>query len=239
MEFNIIEMGKVISTNDVAAAGGYPHGTIITARSQTAGRGQRGNRWESASGENLMFSLVVRPAHIPPDRQFIISMMASLAASDALRGTGVDCMLKWPNDLYVADRKIGGILIEHSVMGMQLTSSIIGIGINVGQTAFDSSLPNPTSVMLETGDSRIVSRQVLGNFCDAFAVRYGEDSHRLYEDYMARLWRGTGIHMFRTEDEGEFAASVARIDPATGVLTLSLEDGTKRDFRFKEVEFVL
>ena len=87
MEFRIISFDEVSSTNDVAmgAADRYGHGCVLTARRQTAGRGQRGNRWESEPGVNLMFSLVLEPTHILVEEQFRISEMAALAASDAVR----------------------------------------------------------------------------------------------------------------------------------------------------------
>ena len=238
MKFDIIEFGEVTSTNDIASSGNYPHGTVVTARTQTCGRGQRGSNWESAPGENLLFSLVIRPSHIPAAHQFLISMAGALTASDALKEVGLDCMVKWPNDLYVGDRKIGGILIEHWLEGEKLSGSVIGIGINVRQRQFDLSLPNPTSVALETGNSDHSPGYILKMFCQAFEARYAQPADSLHSDYMSRLWRGTGLHFFRDRQGLEFRASVAGIDPLGGIMTLRLEDGSAMDFLFKEVKFV-
>lgn len=249
MEFRIVPFDEVTSTNDVAHdAVAYRHGCILTARRQTAGRGQRGNRWSSAPGENLTFSLVVEPAHILVEHQFRISEMAALAASDAVRavtGGVVACGVKWPNDLYVGDRKIGGILIEHSLHSEWLSRSVIGIGINVRQERFDPALPNPTSIARELPPDRSapLPEEVLAAFCEAFSARYTQDETTLHEDFMARLWRGETdrYYPYRDAASGElFEASVAGVDRHTGELTLRLkgDSGEFRHYWFKEVEAV-
>lgn len=249
MEFRFNRFDEVTSTNDVAMSSPhlYGHGSILTARSQTAGRGQRGNRWSSEPGENLMFSLVLEPTHILVEEQFRISEMASLAASDAVRavtGGTVPCQVKWPNDLYVGDQKIGGILIEHSLHSEYLSRSVIGIGINVRQQCFDPSLPNPTSIANKLpADTAVPAPEAaLNAFCDSFALRYGQDAAALHADFMARLWRGDGdLYLYRDAASGEtFAASVAGIDMHTGELTLRRpdRDGALCRYWFKEVEAI-
>lgn len=237
MNYNIITFDSVTSTNDIASKGNYPEGTIIVAHSQSEGRGQRGNRWVSRPGDNLTFSLVVEPTHIHVGEQFVISMIASLASADAIRQAGVECMVKWPNDLYVDNRKVGGILIEHSLQGEYLTESVIGIGINIKQTEFDPSLPNPVSLSImgrcdQTPDS------ILKLFCYHFSVRYKQSYQQLFTDYMARLWRRDGVHRF-SDTAGEFMARIADIDPHTGMLTLQDNQGVPREYWFKEVEQII
>lgn len=248
MEFRIFPFDEVTSTNDVAMSGAdiYGHGSVLTARRQTAGRGQRGNRWCSAPGENLMFSLVVEPEHILVEQQFRISEMAAMAANDAVRTVTdgrVACRVKWPNDLYVNDKKIGGILIEHSLHSEYLSRSVIGIGINVRQREFDPALPNPTSIANELlPDSSVPSpEEVLTAFCEAFARRYSQEEMTLHADFMGRLWRGdpTRSYPYRDAVSGEvFDASIAGVNRHTGELTLRLKDGTERRYWFKEVEAI-
>lgn len=130
-----------------------PHGLVVAAREQTAGRGQRGNTWESGPGLNLSFSIVLRPAGIHPARQFCISEAVALAVAETveeeLRSNGVDdrVYVKWPNDIYVGDRKICGILIENTITGTHIDKSIVGIGLNVNQREFLSDAPNPVSII--------------------------------------------------------------------------------------------
>lgn len=250
MEFRIFPFDEVTSTNDVAMSGPdmYGHGSILTARRQTAGRGQRGNRWCSAPGENLMFSLVLEPVHILVEQQFRISEMAALAASDAVRtvtGGAVECFVKWPNDLYVGDKKLGGILIEHSLHSEYLSRSVIGIGINVRQREFDPALPNPTSIANELavldGVPIPAPETVLDAFCEAFSARYEQEEVVLHTDFMFRLWRSdpARCYPYRDAASGEiFDASIAGVDRHSGELTLRLADGGERRYWFKEVEAV-
>lgn len=247
MEFRIVPFDEVTSTNDVAMhdAVAYRHGCILTARRQTDGRGQRGNRWSSEPDENLMFSLVLEPEHILVEHQFRISEMAAMAAADAVRtitGGAVACAVKWPNDLYVGDRKIGGILIEHTLHSEYLSRSVVGIGINVRQREFDPALPNPTSIANELPpDSPVPTPdQVLAAFCTAFATRYTQDEVLLHADFMTRLWRGDGKpYRYRDTASGElFEASIAGVDRHTGELTLRLAAGGQRRYWFKEVEAI-
>lgn len=218
--------------------GNYAHNTYITTDCQTNGRGQRGNRWESTPGENLTFSLVITPTHIPVVEQYRISMMAALAASDAIGSLGVRCNIKWSNDLYVGDNKIGGILIEHTLMGELLTKSVIGIGINVLQTQFPLSLPNPTSLVRESA-TVCSPEQLLEIFARHFEARYLQDSQTLHRDYMDRLWRRDGFFDYFDPLKGDFKARVVDVDPLVGVLTLATDQGEQRDYWFKEVEFRL
>lgn len=247
MEFRIVPFDEVTSTNDVAQdAVAYRHGCILTARRQTAGRGQRGNRWSSAPGENLTFSLVVEPGHILVEHQFRISETAALAAADAVRAVtngAVVCDVKWPNDLYVGNAKIGGILIEHSLHSEWLSRSVIGIGINVRQREFDPALPNPTSIARElpSGSPVPAPEKVLAAFCEAFSTRYTQDETVLHADFMARLWRGdpTRSYPYRDAASGEiFEASIVGVDRHTGELTLRLTTGSERRYWFKEVEAI-
>ena len=132
--------------------------SVVSALSQTSGRGQRGNIWLSNPGENLTFSIILkyqtsevdlqkRP-RMKAEDQVAISKVTAVSVTDFLREYGIDSKIKYPNDIYVGDRKICGILIEHSVMGNLLTHSIIGIGINVNQCIFDTTLPNPVSMKM-------------------------------------------------------------------------------------------
>jgi BirA family biotin operon repressor/biotin-[acetyl-CoA-carboxylase] ligase len=123
-----------------------PEGTIIYTNYQSAGQGQIGKRWESEDDKNLLISIVLFPSMINPDDQFYISMIVSLGICDFLRRYIPVCSIKWPNDIYVNNDKIAGILIENSILGNQIENTIAGIGLNVNQDKFYSDAPNPVSL---------------------------------------------------------------------------------------------
>jgi biotin--[acetyl-coA-carboxylase] ligase len=216
--------------------------TLVWARGQTAGRGQRGNSWEAEPGKNLTCSVALRPSTVPARRQFSVSEGVALAVSDLLEEIwGIVAKVKWPNDIYVADRKIAGILIENAVMGESLLHSVAGIGLNVNQEQFLSDAPNPVSVKQLTGRSTPVEEVVL-RLSAAIERRMSqcetpEGRERLHGEYMSRLWRGDGgLYRWRDTASGEeFEAAILSV-AQMGHLTLRTADGDERTFAFKEVE---
>ena len=162
---------ETTSTNDEARNPRYGHGDAICAERQSAGRGQRGHTWSSEEGCNLMFSLVWEPCFLPVSEQFLLSEAVALALTDLFGGYGIDARIKWTNDIYAGDRKLVGILIEHNLTGDRLSRTIVGIGVNVNQTRFDPSLPNPSSMHLETG-CEYDRQEVLHRLGDCLAARY-------------------------------------------------------------------
>lgn len=147
----IYRIAETTSTNDDAKRPEYRHGDIVWAERQTAGRGQRGHSWTSPEGENLTFTLVLEPVFLPVGEQFLLSEAVTLALTDTFAAFGIDARIKWTNDIYVGDKKLVGILIEHSYSGPTLARTIAGIGINVNQRAFDPALPNPVSMAVASG----------------------------------------------------------------------------------------
>ena len=139
---------ELASTNDEARDARYMNGAVVIAERQSRGRGQRGNSWSSAEGMNLTFSAVLCPAGLRAESQFYLSKAVALSVSDTVDSFGIESRIKWPNDIYVGDGKVAGILIENDLMGACISRSIAGIGLNVNQTAFDPALPNPTSLAL-------------------------------------------------------------------------------------------
>ncbi len=228
------------STNTLLKAeADAPHGLLIAAREQTAGRGQRGNTWESEPGANLTFSMLLR-APLPARRQFELSMLVSLAVVrfvDELIAP-LKAEIKWPNDIYVGDRKICGILIEHSLAGAMLDRSIAGIGINLNQERFLSDAPNPVSVVQLTGRKVDIyaALERVGDLLRSEVDSYlaDPDPDALHARYMACLWRRTGTHPFRTPDGAPFHASIVDVG-LDGMLRLS----NGNSFAFKEIQFIL
>ena len=229
------------STNDEARDTKYGHGDIVWAEQQSAGRGQRGHTWLSPEGENLTFTLVTEPRFLPARDQFLLSEAAALALCDTFATFGIDTRIKWTNDIYHDNQKLVGILIEHFYAGLTLRRTLIGIGININQTQFDPSLPNPTSMRLISG--RLFAREeVLSRFEECFAVRFAQleakDAKRLEADYHERLYQLGCEQRFRLPDGAEFMAHIEGV-ASDGALMLRHADGHVCDYRFKEVEFVV
>lgn len=215
---------------------------LLYARRQTAGRGQRGNSWESAPDMNLTASALLRPECVEPQDQFAISEAVSLAVCDVLGQLGLNALVKWPNDIYVGDRKICGILIEHSIMPRKIMYTVAGVGININQTEFLSDAPNPVSVAQLTGERHDIG-EVAASLAEMLAARMtqtGPGRAELHKEYMSRLWRGDGSHYpYRDNVAGEdIMASILDVAP-DGMLTLLMENGQRRTYAFKEVTAVL
>lgn len=123
--------------------------SIIYAREQTAGIGQRGNHWESQPRKNLTFSLILKPTFLPAAEQYMLTKVVSLGITDFLKSFIPEdnvIKIKWPNDIYINNKKVCGILISNKLSLTSLSASIIGIGLNVNQTDFPSWVPNPISL---------------------------------------------------------------------------------------------
>ena len=130
--------------------------SVFAAKYQTAGRGQRGNKWSSAAGENLTFSILAplsgdNRINVRAVDQFNITIVSALAVSDLLTKYGIDNRIKWPNDIYIRNKKVCGMLIENVLKGKFVDTTILGIGVNVNQKVFSDNLPNPVSMSLLTG----------------------------------------------------------------------------------------
>jgi len=234
-------IGETTSTNDDARDGRYVEGDVICAERQTAGRGQRGHKWSSGEGLDLTFSLVLEPTFVAVDGQFAILQITALALVDTFADYGIAASVKWTNDIYVGDRKITGVLIEHNISGGNLARTIIGIGINVNRTEFDPSLPNPTSMKVETGRT-FDRREVLERFHTKImrlydALRCGE-VRMLRERYEALLYRRDERHTYALPDGARLEGVIRGVEPS-GRLLVEHSDGHTEAYAFKEIEFVL
>lgn len=218
---------------------------VVAAREQTAGRGQRGNKWEAEPGKNLSFSMVYYPAQLPASRQFEVSMACATAIAQWLESHEKLCgrvKVKWPNDIYVDDMKICGILIENSVSGGNISRSSLGVGININQKEFRSDAPNPVSLAMLTGMEYDLEKSML-EVSQILQLRLKEiDSHD-YEsrktEFFCRLWRYPGFYPYKITATGEdFLASIEDVLP-DGTLVLQTDDRRRLGFQFKEVKSLI
>lgn len=247
MEPVYIKLDTVKSTSSYLAEhiDGKAHGTVVTTREQTAGRGQRGNSWEAEPGKNLTFSILLKPKYIKAQQQFYVSEIVSIAIVDVLKKliTNKNVLIKWPNDIYVDNDKICGILIENALMGNSIDRSIAGIGININQRKFLSDAPNPISLFNIIGKETDLDL-ILGNVCNqilSYFDLYDSDITfaKLHERYCSLLWRCNGDYLYRDNSTGEtFIAAIASI-ATNGMLTLKLSDNSLRTYAFKEVSPII
>lgn len=240
----IISLKEVESTNNYAnqlvMSKAAEHGTVVLAQHQIKGRGQQGNSWESEPGMNMLASFILFPTKLPVIKQFHISKAASLALIDFLVTETDSVSIKWPNDIYIGNKKIAGILIENSVMGSFISTSIIGIGLNLNQEKFISGAPNPVSLKQITGKNYDI---------ETIAVRITEHINKWYKlleiscygdidsAYLNHLFRKNEWTVFAKNDN-RFEARINGIGDF-GQLILEDRNGNLTEYMFKEVEFVI
>jgi BirA family biotin operon repressor/biotin-[acetyl-CoA-carboxylase] ligase len=259
-----IHLPEIDSTNSyllqqLASGADYPDGTVVFTTCQTHGRGQVNNSWESEPGQNLAFSLLLKPEFLPITMNFALSELTALAIAETLDELVEGFSIKWPNDIYHDDRKAVGILIENRLSGHSITHSVIGVGINLNQREFRSNAPNPVSVAqlrAEQGlpDLRIEPERVLHDTLTRLMGYYtalraaaltaadltASAAYReLHSRYVAKLYRRTGLHPYQDTDSGEtFEARTFDVEPC-GALRLLTAAGEMRRYMFKEVKFRL
>lgn len=217
-----------------------PEGTVIMADKQFAGRGQQGAEWLTEPGKNLTISIYLTPKFLPLNKQFLLNMAISNAVAHcATKMLADEVKVKWPNDIYYRDQKLGGILIENMVFGGRLKGSVVGIGLNVNQRIFDESIKaSATSI------SRILQQDVnliklLEDVCghiekEYLLLRSGKFSD-LKAGYINNLYRFGKLGRYRQNGE-EIVGKIVDVMDA-GQLIMEANDMTK-SYNFKEIEFL-
>jgi len=219
-----------------------PEGTVVRADNQTAGKGQLGSLWQSEPGENLLLSVVFYPNWLEAQAQFYLSMAVAMALHDCLSGFSdqLKIAVKWPNDLYLSDQKTAGILIQNTLSGTQLQSSIVGIGLNLNQTKFPPDLPNATSLALSLG-RKLDSSEVEAKLFAALEQRYLQlkagQRAAVKAEYEQRLWkRGANAHFLRLADGSRFEGRILGVTEQ-GLLRIRTTEGEEH-FELKTLGFL-
>ena len=235
---------NIESTNSYASgiieSESLTEGTIIYTNYQTAGRGQKGNRWESEDGKNLLLSIVLFPGSVKPEDQFIISIFVSLGICDFLKMLIPDCNIKWPNDIYAGDDKIAGILIENSIISNAIVNSVAGIGLNINQEEFPDELPNPVSLKILTGkeyDRDFCLKQLAGCLDLRYKQVISGSWDELRNEYILSLYHLNKWRRFKSE-YGIFQGKIVSVTDS-GCLRIEEKSGNIREFSFKQIEFIV
>lgn len=243
-ERKIHSFKSLSSTNDYAqemlAKGKPTEGTIIISAAQTHGKGTGLNTWESEPGKNLLASIILYPDFLPADKQFLLNKCISLAVLKCIKHFLPDenISIKWPNDLYVGTKKIGGILIQNTISGHYFQNCIVGIGLNINQENFSESLPNPCSIKQLTG-MEVTLKKVLETL-DIFIHEEYSNLAKGYIDemnakYLQNLLNYQKVAKYKAGDE-LFEGVICGVSEF-GKLHVTVGDKTSA-FDFKEIVFL-
>ena len=240
--YPLLQLQSVDSTNNYASRllhkESVSEGTVILAAHQTGGRGQGGNQWVSEKGMNLLFSIILKPDFLPASKQFYLSMSVAAGIQQYISDLEIPALIKWPNDILTDGRKLSGILIENMVMGSNLSTSVIGIGLNVNQKVFSADLAQATSFTLETGkifDLSDTLQKLLRCLEDWINLLYLGKFMDIRTAYLNRLWMLNAWITF-TDQSGRFTGRIVDV-AETGELAVKRQTGESRLYGFKEIVY--
>jgi BirA family transcriptional regulator, biotin operon repressor / biotin---[acetyl-CoA-carboxylase] ligase len=243
---SIVHLDNTSSTNayvlDLLKSSRPGEGLVVIADNQSAGRGLENNSWESEPGKNLTLSILLYPRFLPADKQCILSMAIALGVYDLVHSkvNSQPVSIKWPNDIYIGDRKVCGMLIQNSVLGSVFDSSVAGIGLNVNQERFLSDAPNPVSIKMVTGREFSLD-EILDQLCRWLDSRYSQlrmgDRKGITEEYLSLMYRLNEWHIYEIRG----SAAEAKIVGVNhyGHLQLEERNGNRWECDVKEVKFLL
>ncbi|ARS41996.1 biotin--[acetyl-CoA-carboxylase] ligase [Sphingobacteriaceae bacterium GW460-11-11-14-LB5] len=241
---NLIKLKEVDSTNNflkdlVSKSEPLAEGTVIMADNQFAGRGQQESVWQTQAGKNISTSIYLKPSFLPLDKQFYLNIAVSLAVSDALSFFIPDGIkVKWPNDMYYQNKKLGGILIENTLTGSSIKSSVIGIGLNINQSEFSDNISHRATSVIQILQRDVPLMDIMDKifiFMEKYylilrAGKYGI----LQKDYLSKLYN-FNIPALYMQNGAFFEGTIKGVEDG-GRLTVDTKHGLKA-FNFKEIEF--
>jgi BirA family biotin operon repressor/biotin-[acetyl-CoA-carboxylase] ligase len=239
----IIKLEEVDSTNtylsNLAATEKLPDGSVVCAAHQYAGKGQRGNSWIVEKNMNLTFSILYFPTFMSIDKQFLLSQAISLGVYDYLITKCNSVTIKWPNDLYVGNKKIGGLLIENAIKGDKLAQVIIGVGLNINQASFDLSLTNATSLSLENKELYNLDAELLDLLTSIerrFLQLKNAQFLNIKDQYLKVLYLHQQWHIYKLPDGTHLEGKIIGFDD-DGLLIIEDLEAQIHKFANKEIIF--
>lgn len=243
LPFKIITLDRVNSTNSYAKEWISIHGieekTVFLAQEQYQGKGQQGNSWHSERGMNITLSIILTPSWLALTHQFHLNKCLSLGIKDYLLTyfPANKIAIKWPNDLYVNNKKIAGLLIESAFSENQFDYIIVGIGLNINQKTFNPSIPNPTSLHIETGNHFDIMHET-NRLLACIHFRYHQLEHnenQVHIDYLNQLYQLGIMHTYSTT-KGKLVGKMIGVNDA-GQLKILDNANHLHLFNIKEVSF--
>lgn len=242
---NLIKLLAVDSTNNflkelLSKSEPLPEGTVIMADEQFSGRGQQQNSWQSEPGKNLTVSLLLKPGFILLYQQFYLNMAISLAIYHTLTNYLTDGIsIKWPNDVYYKNQKIGGVLIENTIVGHHFKHSVIGIGLNINQQSFEGILKHKATSVFQILNKELDLEPLLSSLCSQIESLYLQlKSHKhvfLLQNYINKLYQREERALYR--QNGEVFEGIIKGVTEIGLLQLE-RNGKIELYNFKEIEFL-
>lgn len=241
---NIITLQRVNSTNDylkekLSNSTPYREGTVIMAEDQYAGKGQVGGVWKSEAGKNLTISVLFNPEFLEPKNQFRLNIAISLAIMQFLLPIlGDGLYIKWPNDIYYNDRKLGGILIENIIRGKIWKHAIVGIGLNINQTDFDINHSKACSLkqlLKQTFDIELLLAALCETLSKQYALLKQGNITEQKEQYRNHLYRFQKKHLFTVNNQKLYGSIIDVTD--AGRLVVDFGENKVTDFGIKEIAF--
>ncbi len=245
---NCIHLKSIDSTNSYASellSRIKPaEGTLIYTLDQQNGRGQRGNTWDSEPNKNVASSFILYPAFLQADRQFLLNKIISLAVADLMAelldssDKTKEVKIKWPNDIYVGKKKIAGILIENTLRENHIQNAVIGIGININQTAFNNDI-NAVSLKLIT-NTEFDLMLVISKLCEFIEAGYlqlkGGKAEGIDNAYLQRLYQLDEWHYYNSDNQ-LFECKIIGVS-ILGKLQVQVKSGDINEFDLKEIKFM-
>jgi BirA family biotin operon repressor/biotin-[acetyl-CoA-carboxylase] ligase len=236
----LIKLDAIDSTNDflkkMARESELADFTVVTAKTQTNGRGQMGARWYSEAGKNLITSIYIKDSVPGLSQLHLLNIAVAISVAEVLEAQSVeDLSVKWPNDIMAANKKCGGILIENNIRPNGRIDCVIGIGLNVNQQGFED-LPGATSLGVVTGKSFDIDELLTAilNSIQKNTIAIADGKERLLREYYKRLFKKDIPMSFKSSNDGIFVGIIRGIDES-GSLLVELEDQSVSSFRLKEI----
>ncbi len=242
---NIVYVDELESTNVYAIEqlrlSDISEETCFCAKRQLRGKGQQGNFWESEDGKNLTFSVVLRPTFLPISQQYLMSKITCLALVDELKLHCQNVKVKWPNDIYVDDKKICGVLIENQLQGMSYGVAVIGVGLNVNQSTFVSDAPNPVS-LLQITNKVFNLEQLLEQYLKRLSAYYQKlkdgEVEFINSSFHEHLYRLNQCHYFK-DKEGSFRGVINGVNEIGQLIVYKEGIDEPFHYHFKEIAYCI